>query len=73
MLTHRYSEALTFTFEHHHAQVRKGEVPVPYLAHLLSVSSLTLEHGGSETEERCGVMDSSTVDLLERARIELAT
>lgn len=71
MLTHRYSEALTFTFEHHHAQVRKGEVPVPYLAYLLSVSSLTLEHGGSETEAIAALLHDTLEDVGDYLRPEI--
>jgi (p)ppGpp synthase/HD superfamily hydrolase len=42
----RYDRALAMAAEHHRTQLRKGS-QVPYLSHLLSVSALVLEHGGS--------------------------
>jgi len=47
MLSDRYREALNLTFELHRTQERKGS-GVPYVAHLLGVSSLALEFGADE-------------------------
>lgn len=42
-----YEDALTFAARVHHGQYRKGTT-IPYLAHVLAVSSLALEHGACE-------------------------
>ena len=39
-------EALLYASRHHRDQLRKGS-RVPYMTHLMSVSALVLEHGGS--------------------------
>jgi (p)ppGpp synthase/HD superfamily hydrolase len=44
-----FARALKFASKHHAPQTRKGS-DVPYLAHLLGVSALVLEDGGSERE-----------------------
>lgn len=43
----RFQEALAFAAEVHHTQTRKG-TPVPYVAHLLNVTGIALEHGADE-------------------------
>ena len=48
-LTTRYRNALTLAFDIHAGDFRKGKA-VPYISHLMSVSALVLEHGGSEDE-----------------------
>ena len=48
ILTARFSEAFEYARAHHTDQLRKG-TSIPYLAHLLAVSALVLEHGGDET------------------------
>ena len=48
-LSPRYRDALTFAFDLHRTQERKGS-GVPYFAHLVGVSSLALECGGDEDE-----------------------
>lgn len=48
MLTARFTEAVEYARQHHVADVRKG-TPIPYVAHLLAVCGLVLEHGGDET------------------------
>jgi GTP pyrophosphokinase len=47
LLTDRYRDALTYAFDLHREQERKGS-GVPYFAHLIGVSSLALEHGADE-------------------------
>ena len=49
MNTTRYGEALQWADELHRAQRRKGK-PVPYISHLISVSALVCEDGGSEDQ-----------------------
>ena len=48
-LTDRFDEALTYAREHHRDDWRKG-TGIPYVSHLLGVSSLVLDMEGSEDE-----------------------
>ena len=43
----RLHQALDYVADAHNGQVRKGTA-MPYLAHLLGVCALVLEHGGDE-------------------------
>ena len=45
----RFARALSLAVEWHGAQTRKG-VDIPYMSHLMSVSAIIMEHGGSEDE-----------------------
>lgn len=47
MLTDRFVRAVEFASVVHATQVRKGTC-IPYLSHLLAVSSLVIEHGADE-------------------------
>jgi (p)ppGpp synthase/HD superfamily hydrolase len=49
ILSARYSDALSYAFHLHGEQERKGS-GVPYVAHILGVSSLALEYGANEDE-----------------------
>jgi len=49
MLSSRFTDALTFAVQRHADQKRKGS-GVPYAAHLLAVTALVLEYGGSEDQ-----------------------
>ncbi len=60
-LTSRYDEALQFAAGHHREQCRKGS-RVPYLSHLMSVSALVLEHGGSEDQAIAGLLHDAVED-----------
>jgi len=42
--------------------MRKGEAGIPYLSHLLAVSSLVLEHGGDEDEAIGGLLHDAVED-----------
>lgn len=71
-LSPRYSEALQFCFEIHARQRRKGG-SVPYVSHLLAVSALVMEQGGSEDEAIGALLHDSAEDcggrpMLERVR-----
>jgi (p)ppGpp synthase/HD superfamily hydrolase len=48
-LTSRFDDALRFAHELHRNQTRKG-TPIPYFAHLMTVSALVIEHGGTEDQ-----------------------
>ncbi|SDM17826.1 HD domain-containing protein [Geodermatophilus siccatus] len=60
-LSERYDRALLFAAEHHRGQLRKGS-RVPYLTHLMSVSALVLEHGGSEDQAIAGLLHDAVED-----------
>jgi len=49
LLTPRFDAALHYASEHHRRQLRK-RTDIPYLAHLLAVTAIVLELGGSEDE-----------------------
>ena len=63
-LGERYDQALQFAAEHHREQLRKGS-QVPYLTHLMSVSALVLEHGGSEDQAIAGLLHDAVEDAPE--------
>ncbi|HZH22841.1 MAG TPA: HD domain-containing protein [Geodermatophilus sp.] len=60
-LGERYDAALLYAAEHHRQQLRKGS-QVPYLTHLVSVSALVLEHGGSEDQAIAGLLHDAVED-----------
>ena len=60
-LTVRYDQALAYAAEHHRTQFRKGS-QVPYLSHLMSVSALVLEHGGTEDQAIAGLLHDAVED-----------
>jgi (p)ppGpp synthase/HD superfamily hydrolase len=60
-LSARFSEALTYAATLHRQQARKGS-GTPYLAHLMAVSSLVLEDGGTEDEAIGGLLHDAAED-----------
>jgi (p)ppGpp synthase/HD superfamily hydrolase len=61
MLTERFDDAVAFAARAHARQKRKG-TDVPYVAHLLSVVGLVLEHGGTEDEAIAAVLHDAVED-----------
>lgn len=61
MLTERFEQALIFASRAHARQKRKGR-DVPYLAHLMSVAALVLEHGGDEDEAIAALLHDAVED-----------
>lgn len=59
--TRRYEQALGFAARLHETQTRKG-CDIPYISHLLAVSSLVIEHGGSEDEAIAGLLHDAIED-----------
>ncbi|CAN7422241.1 HD domain-containing protein [Phenylobacterium sp. LjRoot219] len=51
----RLHVALDYAADAHQAQVRKGS-SIPYLSHLLGVSSLVIEYGGDEDQAIAGLL-----------------
>jgi (p)ppGpp synthase/HD superfamily hydrolase len=49
MLTGRYDEAFRYAHELHGMQKRKG-TSIPYISHLMIVSALVIENGGTEDQ-----------------------
>jgi len=60
-LSTRFEEALVFAVHLHSRQKRKG-TKVPYASHLLSVTALVLEDGGSEDEAIAALLHDSVED-----------
>lgn len=67
ILTPRYSDAVEYARSAHAGQFRKGTT-IPYLYHLLGVSSLVLEYGGDEDQAIAGLLH----DVLEDCGAEHA-
>ncbi|WP_315811000.1 HD domain-containing protein [Bradyrhizobium sp. SZCCHNR2028] len=61
LLSHLYDEALVYATRLHRTQLRKGS-NVPYIAHLLSVSSRVLSAGGSEVQAIAGLLHDAAED-----------
>ena len=64
MLTNRYEEALVYGHQVHKKQKRKG-TQIPYISHLIGVSSLVLEANGSEDEAIGALLHDSIEDCPE--------
>ena len=61
ILGDRYVAALELTVSLHAHQARKGN-RLPYVAHLLAVSSLVLEHGGDEDQAIAALLHDAPED-----------
>lgn len=57
----RFAEALVWATQLHARQRRKGS-DTPYIAHLLAVTALVLEHGGSEDEGIAALLHDAVED-----------
>ncbi|MEB3226666.1 MAG: HD domain-containing protein, partial [Synechococcus sp.] len=60
-LSDRFAEALVFAEKLHRRQIRKGS-GIPYVAHLLGVTSLVLEAGGDEDEAIAALLHDAIED-----------
>lgn len=60
-LSTRFDQALAYARDLHDGQVRKG-TEIPYLAHLLAVAALVLEHGGGEEEAIAALLHDAVED-----------
>ncbi|MCC7398999.1 MAG: bifunctional (p)ppGpp synthetase/guanosine-3',5'-bis(diphosphate) 3'-pyrophosphohydrolase [Planctomycetes bacterium] len=72
MLGPRFDQALLFACELHRQQVRKGS-GCPYVAHLLAVAGLAIEHGADEDQAIAALLHDAVEDqggLPTLARIE---
>ncbi len=68
-LSARFDEALIYAHELHREQTRKGR-DVPFVSHLLGVSSLVLEEGGSEDQAIAALLHDAAEDQGGRATLE---
>ena len=60
-LSDRFGKALKFAFNLHRDQFRKGS-GVPYISHLLGVTAIVLEHGGSENQAIAALLHDAVED-----------
>ena len=60
-LSNRFSGALAHAAELHRDQSRKG-TQIPYVAHLLAVAGLVLEHGGNEDQAIAALLHDAVED-----------
>lgn len=61
MLSDRFTNAIKLAAELHSSQLRKG-TNIPYISHLLGVTSLVLEHGGHEDEAIAAMLHDAVED-----------
>ena len=68
-LTERFDQALLMASSAHRTQLRKG-TQIPYVSHLLAVTSLVLEMGGTEDEAIGALLHDLVEDAGGRAALE---
>jgi GTP pyrophosphokinase len=68
-LSGRFDEAILYAHEVHAAQQRKG-TNAPYIGHLMGVSSIVLDDGGSEDEAIAALLHDAAEDQGGRARLD---
>jgi GTP pyrophosphokinase len=61
MFSERFADSMTFAAKLHANQKRKG-TDIPYIAHLLGVASLALEHGANEEEAIAALLHDAIED-----------
>jgi len=61
ILSARFDDALVYARRLHADQVRKGTA-IPYVSHLLAVSSIVLDHGGTEDEAIAALLHDAIED-----------
>jgi (p)ppGpp synthase/HD superfamily hydrolase len=64
----RSRRAFALPYEVHATQVRKGTT-IPYLAHLMSVAALVLEHGGGKDAAIAGLLHDAVEDSTDGAAV----
>jgi (p)ppGpp synthase/HD superfamily hydrolase len=68
LLSPRFEHALQYATIIHAGQMRKGS-DVPYIAHLLAVTSIALEHGANEDEAIAALLHDAAEDAGGRKRV----
>jgi (p)ppGpp synthase/HD superfamily hydrolase len=69
-LSKHYDEALVYAADLHRSQTRKGS-GIPYIAHLLAVSSRVLSAGGTEVQAIAGLLHDAAEDQGGQATLEI--
>lgn len=69
MLNSQYDLALRYAHDLHRRQKRKG-TEIPYISHLLTVSALVIEHGGTEVQAIAGLLHDAAEDQGGRKTLE---
>ena len=69
VLSQRFEKALVWATQLHAGQYRKG-TDVPYISHLLGVTSLVLENGGDEDEAIAALLHDAAEDQGGRATLQ---
>jgi (p)ppGpp synthase/HD superfamily hydrolase len=64
-LTTRFTDALALAANIHRGQARKG-TQVPYMAHILGVAAIALEHGANEEEAIAAILHDGIEDAPKR-------
>jgi len=60
-LTPKFEEALTYATQAHAGQLRK-KTQIPYIAHVLAVTAIALEHGATEEEAVAALLHDAVED-----------
>ena len=60
-LSTRFEDALVYAHTFHQTQPRKG-TSIPYISHLMAVTSLVLEHGGTEDQAIAALLHDAVED-----------
>jgi (p)ppGpp synthase/HD superfamily hydrolase len=68
-LSSTFDSALRYAHDVHRKQIRKG-TKAPYIAHLMGVSSIVLDDGGSEEEAIAALLHDAAEDHGGRERLE---
>ncbi len=68
-LSNRFDEALVYAHGLHRAQKRKG-TEIPYVAHLIGVASIAIEHGGDEDQAIAALLHDAPEDQGGKATLE---
>jgi (p)ppGpp synthase/HD superfamily hydrolase len=71
LLTDRFQRAFAFASQIHATQVRKSTT-IPYLAHVMSVAALVLEHGAGEDAAIAGLLHDTGEDSPDGTSTEAA-
>jgi hypothetical protein len=66
MLTTRFDDAIVFASGLHRTQRRKG-TNLPYMSHLLAVTALVLEHGGTEDQAIAALLHDAVARVAKSA------
>jgi (p)ppGpp synthase/HD superfamily hydrolase len=68
-LTERFDQAFLLASELHRTQMRKS-TEIPYISHLMTVSALVLENGGTEEEAIAALLHDAVEDQGGRATLD---